>query len=109
MATCDYHLCENEIPRDSRRRRYCSGKCSLVNRVYEYRIRLKQRCIDYKGGKCELCGYDKCPAALTFHHRDPTKKSFGIGSVKIVAWKKLRPELDKCDLLCANCHAEIHA
>jgi hypothetical protein len=60
------------------------------------------------GGKCLLCGYDKCIAALGFHHRDPSTKAFGIGA-KLASYgiDRLRVEAAKCDLLCANCHAEI--
>jgi len=65
--------------------------------------------INYKGGKCEKCGYFKCPAALQFHHKDPSQKDFGIAQYKNVKINdKIRNELDKCLLLCANCHAEEH-
>lgn len=68
----------------------------------------KLKAIEYKGGKCIVCGYHKCPNALTFHHIDPSKKSFGIsGGTR--SFEKLKSELDKCVLLCHNCHAELHA
>lgn len=61
----------------------------------------------YKGGKCIVCGYNKSIRALQFHHLDPTQKDFGIsGTTK--SFEKLKPELDKCVLLCANCHGEVH-
>lgn len=64
--------------------------------------------IDYKGGKCSLCGYSRCKRALSFHHVNPDEKSFGIAYRGFSrSWEKLRPELDKCVLLCANCHMEI--
>jgi hypothetical protein len=66
----------------------------------------KIACVAYKGGKCRRCGYDKCIRALHFHHRDPAVKSFEIGGNISCTWTVLQPELDKCDLLCANCHAE---
>jgi hypothetical protein len=62
--------------------------------------------IAYKGGKCFLCGYNKCTRALGFHHRNKSDKTFVL-SRHGVAWSKLKVELDKCDLLCANCHMEI--
>jgi hypothetical protein len=68
---------------------------------------LKAKAVEYKGGKCEKCGYRKCLAALVFHHRDRTQKDFGI-SGKCRTWAKLQPELDKCQLLCHNCHNEHH-
>lgn len=74
-------------------------------RIKNYRITLKQQA----GGKCSRCGYDKCLAALHFHHTDPTQKSHTIsercGNIGII---RLKREADKCILLCANCHAELH-
>lgn len=68
----------------------------------------KLKAVEYKGGKCLICGYNKCVNALTFHHINPEEKSFGIsGGTR--SFEKLKPELDKCVLLCHNCHAEVHA
>jgi len=65
---------------------------------------------EYKGGKCMICGYDRCLEALDFHHRDPSKKGFGLSAKGITrSWDKTRQEIDKCVLICANCHREIHA
>ncbi len=63
---------------------------------------------EYKGAKCSLCGYDKCKSSLHFHHIDPSKKDFGISGNWGLSWKKMKIELDKCILVCANCHGEIH-
>lgn len=68
---------------------------------------LKLRAIEYKGGHCALCDYDKCPSAMVFHHRNPREKDFCISAKS--SWSEIVIELDKCDLLCANCHAEVHA
>ena len=66
--------------------------------------------ISYKGGKCSICGYEKCPEAMEFHHPEPTKKDFGISSKGYTrGWEKVKKELDKCVMLCANCHREVHA
>jgi hypothetical protein len=62
----------------------------------------------YKGGCCQICGYDKCVRALSFHHLDAFHKDFNIGG-KSKSWNTIQSELDKCILLCANCHAEVHA
>lgn len=65
--------------------------------------------VEYKGGRCENCGYDRCLGALEFHHLDPTKKDFNISSKGYTrSWERVREELDKCVMLCANCHREIH-
>ena len=76
--------------------------------VAEARRKIKARAVDYKGGKCEGCGYSKNIAALDFHHRDPSEKDFQISRGNYLGWKRLVPELDKCSLLCANCHREEH-
>ena len=58
-----------------------------------------------------MCGYDKCPGALHFHHVDPTEKDLGISDMRgsIRGWATIIIELRKCILLCSNCHAEVHA
>lgn len=69
----------------------------------------KKRCVEYKGGACSRCGYSKYIGALDFHHKDPAQKDFGLGRVHTRKWtKKIEAELAKCDLLCANCHREVH-
>ena len=75
--------------------------------VRVWRKRTKKKLIEYKGGKCELCGYNKCDSALQFHHKDPTEKDFSI-SGKSLSFDRLKEEVDKCMLVCSNCHAEIH-
>ncbi len=60
------------------------------------------------GGKCSRCGYDKCFDALEFHHLDPSEKEFSLGEKRGISLPKLRKELDKCILVCRNCHTEIH-
>ena len=71
----------------------------------------KQKAVDYKGGKCERCGYSKCLRALHFHHLNPKEKSFQISEAitqNLMSWDVIQDELNKCILLCANCHAEEH-
>ena len=73
---------------------------------------LKRKCeyILSHGGKCEICGYNKNIAALEFHHKNPDEKEFQIDARKFANCDihKLEKELDKCMILCANCHREIH-
>lgn len=76
--------------------------------VILWRKRTKQKLVDYKGGKCEICGYDKCIEALHFHHRNSDEKNFSI-SGRSLSFEKLKTEVDKCILVCSNCHSEIHA
>ena len=75
--------------------------------VILWRKRTIKKLIEYKGGKCELCGYNKCDSALQFHHKDPTEKDFSI-SGRSLSFDRLKEEVDKCMLVCSNCHAEIH-
>lgn len=72
------------------------------------RFARKERCVAYKGGKCERCGYSKCLRSLTFHHRDPNAKELAISGAHCKRWDVIQKELDKCDLLCTNCHGEVH-
>lgn len=67
----------------------------------------KEQYIAYKGGSCERCGYSKSLTALEFHHTDPEGKDFGL-STRALPWGKAKAELDKCLLLCSNCHREEH-
>lgn len=70
---------------------------------------VQDKAIEYKGGKCQRCNYDRCKAALEFHHRDPEEKDFSISRKGFAtSWEKVKLELDKCDMLCANCHREEH-
>ena len=65
--------------------------------------------VEYKGGNCVRCGYDKYMGALEFHHLDPTKKDYTLAHLKVTNFHdKIKNELDKCILVCANCHREIH-
>jgi transcription elongation factor Elf1 len=76
--------------------------------VSNRRRELKRLAIEYKGGKCCRCGYNKSVRALHFHHLDPKEKDFGIGlDGHVHSWEELKKELDKCILVCANCHAEL--
>lgn len=76
--------------------------------VINYRIRIKQRLIEYKGGKCQRCGYNKpISGAYHFHHRNPKEKLFSLGGCSL-GYARQKQEADKCDLLCSNCHIEVH-
>lgn len=77
-------------------------------RVKTRRQKLKEIAVKYKGGKCERCGYDKCIWAFDFHHKKPNKKDFSISTYYYLAWDKIKKELDKCIMICSNCHREIH-
>lgn len=82
----------------------CCNSCS----VSLYRINLKKEIVDLFGGKCVICGYDKCFSALEFHHLDPKQKEHKI-SGSTSNKKKLIKEANKCILVCVRCHREIHS
>lgn len=81
----------------------------LMHKVSEHRRRRKKQLVEHFGGACILCGYSRSMAALQFHHRDPTTKAFGLSASGVTRkWEDVLAEAEKCDLLCANCHAETH-
>lgn len=86
---------------------YCKS-CNNQRTINRIRIR-KQMIVDYKGGKCCICGYNRYVGALDFHHLDPNIKDFNISNLKTYSFDKLKLEADKCILVCKNCHAEIHS
>ncbi len=91
------------------KRKYADRRESLIKAVAKRRRKIKLMAIDYKGGKCVVCGYKKYPGALDLHHVNG-KKGFGIGEKGYTrSWEAIKKELDKCILVCSNCHREIEA
>lgn len=80
-------------------------KKSLYKKAYARKLLLIQE----KGGGCEACNYSKSIRALTFHHKEPSLKLFGLSLNNL--WSKtleeIKTEAEKCSLLCMNCHAEL--
>ncbi len=68
----------------------------------------KQKCVEYKGGKCQICGYNQCLSAMDFHHINSEEKDYQISEIRCKPWEIVQLELDKTILLCRNCHAELH-
>ena len=103
---CKIHGEINSIKVKDRKQR-CS-KC-VADSVTKRRKKIKNLAIKYKGGSCQECGYNKSVAALEFHHLNPLKKDFAISQKGATrSWERVKLELDKCILVCSNCHAEIH-
>jgi len=91
-------------------RGYYRCKQCRVERVVERRRKVKRILVEEAGGKCRICGYDRCIGALEFHHIDPTQKRLALsygGHAHAIA--TLRAEAAKCVLLCSNCHVEVEA
>jgi hypothetical protein len=87
--------------------RFICGSC----RVVSWRKRTKQKLVEFRGGKCEnpKCGYDRCIDCLSFHHLDPSKKDFQLSDGNCHSFEKMKNEVEKCKMLCNNCHGEVHA
>ncbi|HEU4774837.1 MAG TPA: hypothetical protein VFS82_10030 [Lysobacter sp.] len=102
-----------------RQRRFCSRSCKnrdTNNRHQNYLsqqargLGRKIKLIAEAGGCCTTCGYKRNLAALTWHHKDPSRKTFSLDlrSLSNRSHAEIRAEIEKCVLLCANCHAETH-
>lgn len=98
-------LCKKQFKDYQGKGRSRCGSCNTKIRRY----RTKAVAIKFLGGKCVHCGWRGNQAALQFHHTDPKEKDFIIGNVANKKWDVIRAELDKCVLLCANCHAIEHS
>ncbi len=110
IKECEKHgLTEYSLVRNGKRKPYYKCKKCTTEAVKKRRYVLKQMAVEYKGGKCEKCGYNKYIGALEFHHENG-EKEFGIGAKGYTrSWEKVKEEIDKCKLLCSNCHREEHA
>lgn len=111
-------ICENKFDTDSKSRIYCY-KCSRDSTRSDNETRkhqktvlrrsMKLQAIKLLGGKCSICGYNKCIDALEFHHENPKEKDFKLGSGNTISWEEYKKEALKCILVCSNCHKEIHS
>lgn len=91
------------------KRKYADRAEYLKKAVAKRRKIIREKALEYKGKKCAICGYNKCNNVLEFHHVDDNVKDFGISAKGYTrSWNKVKQELDKCILLCANCHREVH-
>jgi len=108
-------ICDNEFEtiKFGGRREYCfnclpSEGLNAPQRKTLIRQVLKRKTLEYKGGKCSICGYNKCIGALQLHHKNPNEKEFNLSSYQSTKWTDYKKEAEKCIILCANCHAELH-
>lgn len=107
ICTCE--LCGRVYRFDSRKghtKTRCNSCRSSRGQLIKAR---KQELVALHGGGCEICGYDRCLAALTFHHVDPETKRFGVATSLSRSWDSLVDEASRCVLLCENCHREVHS
>ena len=91
------------------KRTYADRREYLKAAVAARRRKLKLMVVEYKGGCCIVCGYDRYPGAFDLHHLDGSTKEFGLSMQGLTrSWERVKAEADKCVLVCANCHREIH-
>ena len=78
--------------------------------VKKWRRNTKLKLITCMGSKCQICGYNKSQNALEFHHINPEEKDFSLSNTRANPknWSSIIKELQKCILLCSNCHKEVH-
>jgi hypothetical protein len=115
MSQYEQRLCKThgetkhrlEIQKDGKYRYFRCIECDSEKKTSKRRAR-RQTIIDRFGGKCSVCGYDRCGWSLHFHHLDPTLKSFTLSS-KWWREEEVDLEVEKCVLLCANCHYEVES
>jgi len=98
-------LCNKKFKDYQKRGRTRCGSCNTKIR----RFRAKAAAIEYLGSKCKKCGWQGNQAAIQFHHKDSKEKDFIIGNVANKSWDSIKKEMEKCILLCANCHAIEHS
>lgn len=96
-------LCNKKFKDYQKRGRTRCGSCNTKIR----RFRAKAAAIELLGGKCSNCAWQGNQAALQFHHLKG--KDFTIGNVANKSWDSIKKEINKCILLCANCHAVEHS
>lgn len=104
---CTCELC-GRVYRYDYRRGHTKKQCnSCRSNKFRLQRRNKERLVELRGGRCEICGYSRCLRALTFHHLDPATKRFHLAGAPTRRWEELVAEAERCALLCENCHREV--
>ena len=119
MKTCT--ICSNAL--QGQQQKYCSNKCKQKDHYHRVKeqtntyhsqttraLKRKLKLIEMMGGGCSNCGYATNISALHFHHINANEKLFKLGAriLSNRSWEAILEEAQKCELLCANCHAEEH-
>lgn len=96
-----------ERQREYLKSHYLQNKQKYVGAIYSRRDRNSQLILEYKQGKtCEVCGNDN-PVLFDFHHLEGKELEI-TNAVHDWGIKRIKRELDKCQILCANCHRKKH-
>ena len=85
---------------------YC--RPCMARKTIERQRETKKQAVEYKGGKCQICGYNKYFGSLDFHHLNPSTKDWHLSDFRSYCLENIKKEIDKCILVCSNCHGEIH-
>lgn len=109
MTQTEIRNCKHHGETEYVKYEYQSWRCRkcLVVSVNKRRRKVIDTLYKEHGNKCAKCGYNKNSGAFHFHHRDPSTKKFRVGFGDTYNIATMREEAEKCDLLCANCHAEV--
>lgn len=93
-----------------RREHYLKNKEKYINKAKKYRLNQKKWFIDEIKSKLECTSCDeKRYWVLDFHHKDPTKKDGSVGYIAgRFSKKRILEEIEKCVVLCSNCHRDLH-
>ena len=111
-SDCKEYKPESEFYWRNKEHTILNSKCKLCsnNRMTELRRERTQQVATYKASKkCKICGEAR-PWCLDLHHRDGDNKERAISDMlrKNMSWENIKAEMDKCDVLCANCHRDYH-
>ena len=107
-AARKYYHANKEICAERARRWRELNKGYIVEKQREQKRARKLWAVEYLGGVCARCKSVVHPAAFEFHHRDPSAKDRDPSKTLSLSMARLTAELDKCNLLCANCHRVVH-
>lgn len=114
MDTKTCSICKEEKQLSNFHFKKCEGRynCWCKQCIYYYQKQRwqdrKKKAVELMGGKCCICGYNKNYACLDFHHLDAKEKEFSFSTGRNKSWNKIIEELQKCILVCRNCHGELH-
>lgn len=103
MIKCKHPSCEEKCIYG-----FCSKECEDHYKALEKRYSNRAPAIEYLGGRCKRCGFNEDTSILQFHHLDPCDKRYNVPFFLHKGFEFVRPELNKCVLLCLNCHKIVH-
>lgn len=107
-SACKLEKPISEFHKKTKKYLHCYCKSCLYMFQKKRWLQKKKDAVNYLGGKCKKCGYKRNLSALVFHHKNPSEKEYDWNKLRLLTSEKVKKELDKCELLCSNCHAELH-